>query len=772
MAGPAERSPGWRSRVSGGGAAQPQSGGPGRTPASWKAHLGRRVALYAVAVTFLGAALAVLDQGAPPVAVRPGERTRTDIRARVRFRYSDPDAFNQARDDRRKATPPIYLHEPRWAEAALADVDRLLDARAKAKTLEAFRKLLEQLKLVTDLKLAEPVWLSLGEFPDPAKEVCGPIREALAGLDRRGVLSEEQWKAERWRAARLPDQRATIERRPADRPDAAGERVPVEAFNPEDRVRHEEEVRQGVRDYFRARAGSLGEPLAGLLEGLVLARVRPSMQHNKELSEAAVAAALAAIGPAEAVRRREKEDILLRAGDEIGAKEMLVLRAENRAHWAGQPPAVRVRRLGGLFLSLAVLLGVTFLWIARTDREALDRVRQMAGLAVLGVLVLAAARAAGELDWPLQVVPVIFFATVAALTLSVRSASALALAAAALAAVALGAGFGGASVLGAGALAAALAGGRPRHRLDLLKAALAAGLVSALAGAGGQLLEGASEPLAALRSAGWGLGAALGQGLFLAGALPVLEAALGTVTSISLLELCDQNHPLLKATFLNAPGTHQHSLVVGMLSENGAEAIGADPLLARAGGYYHDIGKIARPEYFVENITPGQNRHDRLGSAMSALVVTAHVRDGAALAREYRLPRAVLEVIEQHHGTTLAEFFYRRALERGEQPAESLYRYPGPKPRTKEAAIVLLADAVEAASRSLEEPSVARLKALVHDLASRRLADGQFDECGLTLKELAAVEAAFTRILTSMFHSRVAYPEAPEPKPRNGAAKA
>jgi putative nucleotidyltransferase with HDIG domain len=278
--------------------------------------------------------------------------------------------------------------------------------------------------------------------------------------------------------------------------------------------------------------------------------------------------------------------------------------------------------------------------------------------------------------------------------------------------------------------------------------------------------------MAAVHSAAWGLGTALGQGLFLAGALPVLEAVLGTVTSISLLELCDQNQPLLKALFLNAPGSHQHSMVVGMLSESAAEAIGADPLLSRAGGYYHDIGKIARPEYFVENVIPGQNRHDRLGSSMSALVVIAHVRDGVILAREHRLPRAVIDVIQQHHGTTLAEFFFRRAMERGEEATESLYRYPGPKPRTREAAIVLLADSVEAASRALDDPSVARLKALVHDLASRKLADGQFDDCGLTLKELAAVEAAFTRILTSMFHSRVAYPEAPEKKGRNGQTKA
>ena len=280
---------------------------------------------------------------------------------------------------------------------------------------------------------------------------------------------------------------------------------------------------------------------------------------------------------------------------------------------------------------------------------------------------------------------------------------------------------------------------------------------------------GAVAAGAVLRQALWGLGAALAQGLVLAGALPVLEAAFGTTTSVSLRVLCDANQsPVLRTLFLNAPNSYHHCAVVGMLSESAAAAVGASPLLARAGGYYHDIGKIARPEYFVENAPPGENRHDRLTPAMSATVVISHVRDGVELARSFRLPRALVDIVEQHHGTTLAEFFYRRALDRGEQAAESIYRYPGPRPQSKEAAVVMLADAVEAASRTLDNPSVARIEAMVREISRRRLLEGQFDECGLTLRELGSIEAAFTRILASMFHARIAYPAARPAEGRNG----
>ncbi len=770
----------WRSRMAEGlrAARVARDGGAdgrSRLPMS----VGRRLALYLVGLLFFVASLGILDYGPPPLNVRLGTLARTEVRARVDFEYNDPEAFNRDQNDKRYSTPYVYRYDPKWSDSLVSDVDRLIGARIKSKTVEAFKKQLVDLNLVADVKTAkvDEIWRALDSITASGNQflktdVRKPILTRAKDLNSLGVLSDEQWRNERRKSARLPDEPGTIERRLKGKLKQPGKKLLMEAFYSEDRVRSEDEARKELRDFVGSHFDRYGDAFSGLLGRLVLGRVRPSLTLDKQLTDAAITAAVAAVKPKPS--RRKKDDILLRAGNEIGAREMLILRAENSAWWARQAeqaPHVHLLRLGGLLLTLLVLLGVAFYWIWRTDAGSMKRVRQLAGLGALALAALVVAKAAGQFNWPMQVVPVVFLAMVAALVFPMRTAAALAVLSSVLVAVALGLeqGVGSAPILAAGALAGALAGSAPRHRLDLLKAALVAGLASAAAAAGWQLLEGGAQPLAVLRGAGWGLGAALAQGLILAGALPVLEAAFGTTTSISLLELCDQNHPLLKALFLNAPGSHQHSMVVGMLSESAAEAIGADPLLARAGSYYHDIGKIARPEYFVGNAPPGENRHDRLGNSMSAMVVISHVRDGVELGREYRLPRTVTDVIAQHHGCTLAEFFYRRAVEKGEGPAESVYRYAGPKPQTKEAAIVLLADTVEAASRSLGSPSVARLKAMVHDLANRRLLDGQFDESGLTLKELAAVEAAFTRILMSMFHARVAYPDAPDKKRKNGA---
>jgi cyclic-di-AMP phosphodiesterase PgpH len=728
---------------------------------------------------FLVSVLFILNHGAPPIAFRLDERVSSDVRARVGFAYKDPESLNKVREDVRNATPTIYVHDRLWDKGVVGNVILLVEAKEKSKTFEAFSKLLEDSRLlVSDIKLREGVWKVLSELRSDLREtISRPIIEKARALDSKGVLSKEQWEYERGRAEMLSGESATIELRDKTQIDKQGSIVAVEGLGPDFRVRGEDEVRRELTKFIRGRFGVGGDvldskDLSAALIKLVMIRIRPSLTLDRNLTKEARDKALANISMERVVRKKRKNDLLLRTGDEVGLREMLVLRAENSEYWFSQPPKVRLKRMGGLLLVVLVLLGVTACWIQRTDKNALQSLRQLAGITILALAVITIAKAAEEVDRPVHIVPVVFFGMVASLVFPVRTAAAVSVLIAGLSAIAMGRAFADGPVLVAGAMAACLAGSRPRHRLDLLKAALIAGIVSATAYAGWQLLEleRGTGGFAALKGAGWALGAALAQGLVLAGALPLLEAALGTTTSISLLELCDQNHPLLKALFLNAPGSHQHSMIVGMLSESAAEAIECDPLLARAGSYYHDIGKIARPEYFVENASPGKNRHDRLGNSMSAMVLISHVRDGVEMAKEYRLPVNIREVIEQHHGNTLVEFFFRQAKEQGENPSENVYRYPGPRPRSKEAAIVLLADTVEAASRTLEEPSVARLKALVHDLASRKLLDGQFDESGLTLRELSAIEAAFTRILASMFHSRVAYPDAREPLPASSSA--
>ncbi|MCA9267575.1 MAG: HDIG domain-containing protein, partial [Planctomycetales bacterium] len=208
-----------------------------------------------------------------------------------------------------------------------------------------------------------------------------------------------------------------------------------------------------------------------------------------------------------------------------------------------------------------------------------------------------------------------------------------------------------------------------------------------------------------------------------------------------------------------------HSINVASISEAAADSIGANGLLCRVGAYFHDIGKMLKPGYFVENQGLGGNRHESLMPAMSTLVIIAHVKDGADLARQHGLPQAIIDFIQQHHGTTLVEFFYRRASEQSQanpdasDVEESDFRYPGPKPQSREAAVMMLADAVESASRTLVEPTPSRIESLVEDIALKRLLDGQFDESGLTLTELRLIQDSLVKSLTAVYHGRVKYPD-------------
>ncbi|MBI4309420.1 MAG: HDIG domain-containing protein [Candidatus Omnitrophica bacterium] len=251
------------------------------------------------------------------------------------------------------------------------------------------------------------------------------------------------------------------------------------------------------------------------------------------------------------------------------------------------------------------------------------------------------------------------------------------------------------------------------------------------------------------------------SGIVVIASLKVFEALFGEVTNFTLLELSDSSHPLLKRMVVEAPGTYHHSLIVSNLAEAAADAIGAHALLVRVGAYYHDIGKMVNPEYFTENQIITGNKHDLLEPSMSRLVILNHVKEGVDLARKYRLSQKIVDFIPQHHGTSLIHYFYQKALAEGEaqEVGEEEYRYPGPKPQTKESAIVLLADSVEGATRALEEHTPQKIEDLARKVINNKFIDGQLDECNLTLRDIDAIASTFVRVLGAMYHSRVKYPE-------------
>ncbi|HRH96045.1 MAG TPA: HDIG domain-containing protein [Prosthecobacter sp.] len=271
-------------------------------------------------------------------------------------------------------------------------------------------------------------------------------------------------------------------------------------------------------------------------------------------------------------------------------------------------------------------------------------------------------------------------------------------------------------------------------------------------------------------------------GMAVGGLLPVLESVFGVTTDVSWLELGDLNHPLMRRLSIEAPGTYHHSLVVANLSEAAAETIGASASMCRVCSYFHDIGKLSKPEYFIENMDPSANPHEDLTPRMSALVIIAHVKDGVDLAIKHNLNSRIIDVIEQHHGNSLAWYFYRQALDQKAeverqvkqskakeddvpQVSEDTFRYPGPRPQFKESAIISLADAVESASRTLEKPNATRIETMIAEIVQGRMADGQLDDCDLTIAELARIKASFAKTLLSMMHGRIKYQKAVESKP-------
>jgi putative nucleotidyltransferase with HDIG domain len=308
--------------------------------------------------------------------------------------------------------------------------------------------------------------------------------------------------------------------------------------------------------------------------------------------------------------------------------------------------------------------------------------------------------------------------------------------------------------------------GQARERVAVFRAGIQSGLVGAAL----------VLPLALLRVDSSGFDALDGRALAshaalaLAGGLLNAVLALGTTpafelfgftTDYKLLELASLNHPLLRQLMLRAPGTYHHSVIVGTLSEAACEAIGANALLARVACYFHDIGKGLKPQYFVENQRDGQNRHDRMSPEASAAVIINHVREGAVLARQHALPRPIVDNIFMHHGTGIIQYFYARARESAapdEVVDDRLFRYPGPKPDSREAGVIMLADKVEAACRTIKEPSEERMRAMIQQIVNGVMNDGQLVDCPLTLKELYVIADVFTNVLMGIHHHRIEYP--------------
>jgi cyclic-di-AMP phosphodiesterase PgpH len=466
---------------------------------------------------------------------------------------------------------------------------------------------------------------------------------------------------------------------------------------------------------------------------------------------------------------REAGEVLAPAGRPLTIEDVRLLRLEHDAQRAGRDTNQRLsdqlHRSAAFFVFVGALFTMCGFYLTARDRQILASPMRLATLLFLAVLAITLAMWISPDPWRADVVPPLLFAMTVAIAFGLEASLVLTTVLSLVIVIVTGGTLGDFLIQMSSVVTAVLMCGHVRSRSKLIKVGLITGIVSGMATLGVSILEHQPLAMALLTTAGRNVMWSVAAGFLMTGMLPTIERLFGVLTEISLLELGDVAHPLLQELVRRAPGTYNHSINVASLAEAAAEAIGANGLLVRVGAYFHDIGKMFKPGYFIENVGQDVNRHESLVPAMSTLIIIAHVKDGADLARQHHLPQPIIDFIEQHHGTTLVEYFYRRASQiRDSNPdasdvEENSFRYPGPKPLTKEAAVLMLSDAVEGACRVLVEPTPARIESLVQDLGLKRLLDGQFDECGLNLLELNAIEESLVKSLTAVYHGRVKYPD-------------
>lgn len=717
--------------------------------------------------TVLVGGVAVWTRERPLVAVgRVVQETRT---VRNAFEVIDEVATERDREKTRQEAPRVYA--------------------ADASVLNAITASLESLpKALADAELIEHVDAGIREQFGLTPEGLRAVRAQATG----GQVSE------RW-IAWVRTLSELLLKNPLIEPGAYQVELTAPTVQVELRVPEQAPRRVFKSNLVNVQSIQLEEQIAalamragftGALEDLVINRLllnaKPTFIFDAGLTSAVQESAAKAV-PARKITYAERQ-VIFRRGDVLRPEQLELYKADIKRN--AQEAAwwrVALARLGLVGLVGAVALamaGYTILFCPRIRRNPARNAAIALLLAMSAALACVATALQPGLVALTAIAPTVFVAVILAIAYDRRVALAYGALHGILVCVALDQPVGLYALIVAGVGTAIWVLKEVRDRNALIRMGIAVAVALAL----GMFVLGLIElPISpeSLRQSAWDAGLA-GFGGLLVGSvvlfiLPSVERAFDITTGLTLIELRDPKQPLLRQLQQRAPGTYNHSLNVASLAEPAAEAIGADGLLTYVGALYHDIGKVNKPDYFVENQTPGFNKHDKLSPAMSLLVIVGHVKDGMELAREFGLPRSLHHFIEAHHGTTLVEYFFHRARKQAASdhsadapaaPDEIEYRYPGPKPRSKEAAILMLCDAVESTARTMADPTPSRIDATVRAIATKRLMDGQFDECDLTLRELNIIVETVSKTLAAIYHGRIAYPSGPPERPAPRGAPA
>ncbi len=714
--------------------------------------LGRalRIAVFAAAV------YSVILMGRPPIGVQLGQPSPQDFKARVSFTSVDVDQTRAAKERAMKREPPVFRAGPeRWQ----AGVQRLVEALRDGNPA-TFAPYLPAAAERKDFA---------GIVPDLQKNV-GALSKSLTALPANLMVDAADLQQ-----PLVADKEAAVAVLLS--PSGESESVPLASFVP---------LSPASPRLLAALAPGLAglqPPEAALAERVLTAFLAPGASLDMERSRGA---AERAADEAPAITKYvEKGRIILARDSEVTSQHLKDLRREQNAYWdSWEGRSVLLQHAAGLGVLLVIVLAAGIVPCLRYRPAVLDNRLQMLSFGVLSLALVATARICIIYGVTPLWVPLPMMVMTMCLVYDQRFGLGSAVFYALLVRLATPGADMAFLVLLLGGLSAALLTGQVRTRGTLVKAALLIGLVQFVTVWGVALVSARSgelltwqfwdspylgESLAALANGVLG-------GFLVSGLLPAIECIFGVTTDIRLLEWSDPNQPLLQRLLLDAPGTYHHSMIVGSLAADAAEAIGANPLLARVSAYFHDVGKLKKPEYFSENIPAGaHNPHDDLSPTMSTLIITAHPKDGAEMAEQYGVPAPVRDVILQSHGTAVLKYFLNKAQSAetdSDETNEHNFRYRLLKPRSREAAVVMVCDAVEGAARSMGSPSAGQLRNLVHQIILDRLHDGQLDESGLTITDLKRLEDTLVHGLAAVFHNRVRYPgqekleqEAPEPVP-------
>jgi putative nucleotidyltransferase with HDIG domain len=721
----------------------------------------------------------VTGAGAPPFAFRTGDVPLRKIVARVDFQREDETETEKRRDEARRTAESVYTNNTLLLDEVRQGLTNKVSQIAQAESLEKVDKALwtefsppdpqrpidEEKRRFEALRSFFKDGMDSGRYDEAVKQALDPIY-------RSGVLKEKDKNDQGSQISLLifeagagrPSHRATVDEVRIDKVKAA--------------------LKQRLQEVLLVNSSMMESTavIAELTYNWLDGQLPETLKYDSEASRKEAERAVSEVQPVMIVYEAGVTE--LAPGGKPLTDSSLSLLEEEYTAWKLQlgweDRLARSLALLGMYAAMSVLCGY---YIYHRRPRLLSDFRRYTTLLATVVITITLASIASADEMRAEIIPLLLFGMTAAIAYEKELALLLTATTAVIVAFSLGQGLAECVILISSVAAAILLLRRIRSRTKLLYVGLFTGIVVVLTTIGVGTLVGrafgavtwtnayldesyrTSFALSLIVGAAWFGVCSMLAGVLMTGLLPFIERVFDVQTDISLLELGDVQHPLLQELVRRAPGTYNHSINVASIAETASEAIEANGLLVRVGAYFHDIGKMLKPSYFVENQGPEGNRHETLQPAMSTLVIIAHVKDGADLARQHRLPQPIIDFIEQHHGTTLVEYFYRREAQRlkddpdaGELD-ETTFRYPGPKPQTKEAGVLMLADVVESASRALVDPTPSRIESLVHDLAMKRLLDGQFDECGLTLSELRTIEDSLVKSLTAVYHGRVKYPE-------------